>query len=366
MRELQRVEPAALRQRALPGWRLHDLRGSNMVSLSVDMNFRVLAQLDRGGLILHRVVKHDTADRADVNRNDQAESFAHMASGELQPGEVYDALRSFGVAEAEAKPFRGCSTEDDLLDAVADVSEATANFALTLYETSGLVIPRARFRVLHRDEDFERILDAGGGGWEIYLHPSQAFLVELPASLRTAVVGSAGTGKTICAWHRSKQLIDRGVSVGFICPHDSVLEISKKRLLDMGSAGSDRSYFLVPKQPDELLQIAEAVDHIIVDEAQEVPVTWLRKLGEKIRDKAGVTLFYDINQLGGNIENGDVARYKHRIADWKMMLDRFPRMQKFTLAINYRNAREIAEHYLAILSQALPAKPSADVPVFEA
>jgi hypothetical protein len=46
MRELQRVEPAALRQKALPGWRLHDLRGSRMVSLSVDMNFRALAQLD--------------------------------------------------------------------------------------------------------------------------------------------------------------------------------------------------------------------------------------------------------------------------------------------------------------------------------
>jgi hypothetical protein len=43
--ELQRIEPAALRQKALPGWRLHDLRGSNMVSLSVDMNFRGLAQL---------------------------------------------------------------------------------------------------------------------------------------------------------------------------------------------------------------------------------------------------------------------------------------------------------------------------------
>jgi hypothetical protein len=94
-------------------------------------------------------------------------------------------------------------------------------------------------------------------------------------------------------------------------------------------------------------------------------VTWFRKLGEKIRENTGVTLFYDVNQLGGNIENGDAARYKRRIADWKVMLDRFPRMQKFTLTINYRNAREVAEHYLATLSQALPAKPSADVPVFE-
>lgn len=365
MSELQRIEVAALRQSALPGWRLHDLRGSNMVSLSVDMNFRALAQLDRGTLILHRVVKHDTADRADVNRNDQADAFAQMTTGKLLPGGIYDALRTFGVAEAEANPFRDCSTEDDLLNAAANVTAATANLALTLYETSNLVIPQARFRLLNRDEDFARILEAGGGNWETYLHPSQAFLVELPASFRAAVVGSAGTGKTICAWHRSRHLIDNHFSVGFVCPHESVLEISKKRLLGMMGAASNRSYFFVPKQPDELIQLAEVVDHIVVDEAQEVPVTWLLQASEKMRDDAGLTLFYDINQLGGNIENGDVARYRRRIADWKAMLARVPRMQKFALSINYRNAREIADHYLATLAGALPAKPVADVSVFE-
>jgi hypothetical protein len=363
--ELQRVEPAALRQKALPGWRLHSLSGSNMVSLSVDMNFRVLGELDRGALIVHRVVKHDSADRADVNRNDRAEAIAQMTTDELAPGDVYDALRSFGVTEAEAEPFRRCSTEDDLLLAAANVSTATANLALTLYETSALVIPQARFRVLHRDEDFARILEVGGGDWEIYLHPSQAFLVELPASFRAAVVGSAGTGKTICAWHRSKNLIDDGISVGFVCPHKAVLDISKNRLLGMVGPGSDQSYFFVPQSPDELIQLAEAVDHVIVDEAQEVPVTWLLKLSEKMRDTVGLTLFYDINQLGGNIPNGDVTRYWHRISDWKAMLGRFPRMQKFSLCINYRNAREIAEHYLAMLSEALPAKPVADIPLFE-
>src|SRR5262249_13832291 len=160
---------------------------------------------------------------------------------------------------------------------------------------------------------------------------------------RAAVVGSAGTGKTICAWHRSKHLIDDGVSVGFVCPHKAVLDISKNRLLGMVGPGSDQSYFFVPQGPDELIQLADAVDHVIVDEAQEVPVTWLLKLSEKMRDTVGLTLFYDINQLGGNIQNGDVTRYRHRISDWKTMLGRFPRMQKFSLCINYRNAREIAE-----------------------
>jgi hypothetical protein len=41
-------------------------------------------------------------------------------------------------------------------------------------------------------------------------------------------------------------------------------------------------------------------------------------------------------------------------------------MQKFSLLINDRNAREIAEYYLTLLADALPAKPLADVPVFEA
>jgi hypothetical protein len=350
MNELGQIEPTELRQKGLPGWRLHNLRGSNLISISVDMNFRILAEMNREVLILHRVVKHDTADRADVNRNDRATAVVQMSAAELQPEGLCEALHAFGVVEAEAERFRGCLTDDDILLAAADVSTPTSDLALTLYETSGLVIPQARFRMLQKDEECSLILGAGGGDWEIYLHPSQTFLVELQRSFRAAVVGSAGTGKTICAWHRAKHLIEAGVSVGFVCPNESILSITKERLLGMVGLGNDRSYFFVPKQPDELIQLAEAVDHLIVDEAQEIPVTWFDNLGKKIPDSAGVTLFYDINQLGGNIEKGDVVRYRQRITDWKAMLEHFPRMQKFSLCINYRNAREIADFYLALLS----------------
>jgi len=91
----------------------------------------------------------------------------------------------------------------------------------------------------------------------------------------------------------------------------------------------------------------------------------LASLARRLAQNVGVTLFYDINQLGGNIPNGDKERYKRRIADWKEMTRTFPGMQKFALSINYRNAREIAEHYLTLLSDALPVKPLADIPVFE-
>ncbi len=365
---LHKIKPARLPQVALPGWRLHGLRGSrrsNMVSLSVDMNFRVLAQRQNAALILHRVVKHDLADRDSVNRNNQADPVVSMTTDRFRPSDVYSALLSFGIAQGEADPFRMISTEDDLLDAAAEVSAATADLALRLYETSELIIPQARFRVLHKDEDFTRILDAGGTDWETYLHPSQAYLVEFPPSFRTAVVGSAGTGKTVCAWYRTKYLIESGVSVGFVCPHKSVLDISKDRLLTLIGDKNDSNYFFVPGNADELIQLVGAVDHLVIDEAQEIHVTWLAKLAEQMPSNKGITLFYDINQLGGNIRKGDVRRYRDRISSWKTMLCKFPRLREYRLTINYRNALEIAEYYLDLLSDALPTKPLADIPLFE-
>lgn len=365
IRALHEIEPSNLHPMVHAGWRLHDLRGSNMVSLSVDMNFRVLAQRQNAALILHRVVKHKLADRDNVNRNDRAEPIVRMATDRFRPRDVYDSLLSFGVAQAEADAFRMCSTEDDLLNAAATVSEATAELVLRLYETSEIIIPQARFRVLQKDEDFTRILGAGGTEWETYLHPSQAYLVEFPPSFRTAVVGSAGTGKTVCAWYRTKYLIESGVSIGFVCPHESVLNISKNRLLTMVSDRDDSNYFFVPGNADELIQLADVVDHLVIDEAQEIHASWLVKLAKRLPANKGITFFYDINQLGGNIGKGDIRRYGDRISSWKTMLCRFPRLRKYRLTINYRNALEIAEYYLDLLSDALPTKPLTDVPIFE-
>lgn len=363
--ELKNAEVADLRQKALPGWRLHALRGSSMLSLSLDMNFRVLAEMRGGTLLLHRVVKHDTADRAAVNRNTSTDALAQVSSATLGPSDIYAALVSFGVSSEESALFRDCANEDDLLEAAASASPRTGNLALTLYETSGLVISKARFRILHRDEEFARLLETGGIDWELYLHPSQSFIVDLPSSFRAAVVGSAGTGKTVCAWHRAQQLIRHGVPLGFVCPHSSVLSVSKGRLIHMAGPGAEKSYFFVPQNADELVQLANVVGHLIVDEAQEIPVTWLSNLSKRLPQRVGVTLFYDINQLGGNIPNGDTERYKRRIGDWKQMVQGFAGIQMFSLLVNYRNAREITEHYMNLLGDALPAKPLADIPVFE-
>ena len=345
-------------------WRIHRLKASSMTSLSLDMNYRVLSKIRSDNIWCLRVVPHKVADRPHVNRNDSQDTFVELSGVQLKPSELYEALQVFGLSGSDVECFRECSTEDDLLDAAAKVSTETSDFALNLYGSSGLAIPKARYRSFHRDQTFDdAILNTDSSDWELYLHPSQEFVVELPTSSRAAVVGSAGTGKTICAVRRTAHLAFEGITVGYVCPNDFALEVSKKQL---SSINCDESYYLVAKQPDELLQLAEAVDHMIIDEAQEIPSTWLSSLGAKMPNAVGLTVLYDLNQLGGNIPRKDNRRYRRRITDWKNMIRGIPRMQEFVLSVNYRNSREIANYYLDVLSESLPAKPFAPAPVFEA
>lgn len=168
IKELDAVELATLRQQALPGWRLHTLRSSDMVSLSLDMNYRVLAEFQGSTLLLHRVVKHDLADRASVNRNTRNEAVATQSADTLHVSNIYEALLSLGVENTDAEYFSACETEDDLIAASDRAPKSAANLALELYEIGALSIPDARFRVLQKNDDFSRLLEAGNLDWEIY------------------------------------------------------------------------------------------------------------------------------------------------------------------------------------------------------
>ncbi len=367
MVELSRVSTGNLRDQALPGWRLHKLKSSPFLSLSLDRNFRVLAKLDGDTLVLHRAVKHDLADRAHVNQNDTATGIAEIKHQELRPSDVHNALLALGVTREMAEPFRTATSDDDLEAALSQASNDVGHLALSLYETSALAIPAARFKLLHRDDTFSEVLAGGGERWRIYLHPSQEFLVKLPVDFRAGVVGSAGTGKTVCAWYRAHHLMTTGHVVGFVCPTPAVLDISKKVLDSLAADVTGRGFYLVPGSADDLIQLAKSVDHLIVDEGQEMPPSWWSELGRLMGDSSlGVSLFYDVNQLGGNIPKGDWRRYGRRLDDWNQILNSFPRLHLMRLSVNYRNSREIAEYYLSQLADSLPTKPVGDLPAFEA
>jgi Uncharacterized conserved protein (DUF2075) len=183
---------------------------------------------------------------------------------------------------------------------------------------------------------------------------------------RLAISGSAGTGKTVCAWYRCDYLTQQGHRVGFVCPNESSLAVSKRALSSLPS-GADAPGYLIPRDGHSLAQLPDIVDHVIIDEAQELPATWIRELGLRMGDTAsGLTLFFDLNQLGGNVQRGDTSRFKGKLERWEKMIREFPRLQRSSLQVNFRNSREIAQYYHDLLSQALPTPVVGGIPAFEA
>ena len=99
------------------------------------MNFRMLVQIDGDTAVVHRVVKHDLADQARVNRNDAGEGDFDVSANSFGPADVFDALVALGLPDEITQVFRSCVTEDDLMDALTKVSEDVANLVLSLYSS---------------------------------------------------------------------------------------------------------------------------------------------------------------------------------------------------------------------------------------
>jgi hypothetical protein len=330
------------------------------------MNFRVLCKIEGDVLYVHRVIKHDLADSARVNQNDRSDAPYMMSHLEIQPSDVFHALLSLGLPEAYVKSFRSVKDEDSLIEVLGCVDEKLSSFALALYETSGLVIPRTKYALMQSDQEFESMLAGGQARWELYLHPSQQYIVNLPSNYRLAVSGSAGTGKTVCAWYRLHFLANQAQVVGLVCPNDSALKVSRHKVEELLKDIPAQSYFLVPSSAADMIELASQVDHIIIDEGQEFSPGWYVSLGKFLQGrKTGLTLFYDLNQLGGNITSGDTRRYKDRLSSWDGALMSIPECRSTEFYINYRNSREIAEFYRRILEKTLPSPIRSEVPVFE-
>jgi hypothetical protein len=190
IRQLARTEAASITTQAIPGWRLHKLRSSPFRSISVDMNYRMLVKLEGDVLFIHRVVKHDLADSEHVNRNDAAAPLCTIEDSKLRWDELADALRALGLSQEYFKPLRSVNTEDEFLDVLQTLPKLWADTALSLFEFSNVRILRAKYRLLLDDAELLQILQGDTSVWELYLHPSQRHIVNLPWSHRAAVTGS--------------------------------------------------------------------------------------------------------------------------------------------------------------------------------
>ena len=367
LRTADRQDARTLRTEASPGWRVHRLKSSPFVSFSVDMNYRMLCTIEGERFRAFRVVKHDLADAGHINRNDSLEVPYEITDDKIQADDIFDVLVALGLPQGRVDAFRGVTDEDELISALDAVDTDTQGLALSLYETTGFTIPRSKYTLFDDSKDFEAALRGDIEQWELYLHPSQRFVVELPVQHSIAVQGSAGTGKTVCAWHRLGFLASQGHSVGFVCASKGILEISKDMLERLVQETGTDCYFLIPNSRDELVDLAAEVNHIVFDEGQEFTPAWFSHLGQSLTCmNTGITLFFDLNQIGGNIPSGDSSRLKVRLNSWYSSLGSIPNIGKMPFHINYRNSREIVEYYSNALDGMLPGDLPSHLPAFEA
>ena len=233
-----------------PGLRFHRLdrpRDPNFWSVRVNDDIRLIVHRTPTSLLVCYVGHHDAAyawaERRRIERHpttgaaqlvELPELVEHVAvptvtttaptpKPRLFPGIADETLLGYGVPPEWLDRVRGAD-EDTLFD-IADHlpqegAEALLNLATgttpemperTPVETDPFAHPDAqrRFRVLANIEELERALDYPWDKWAVFLHPAQRRLVERDYSGPARISGSAGTGKTIVALHRSVALARR-------------------------------------------------------------------------------------------------------------------------------------------------------------
>ncbi|MGC2660643.1 MAG: NERD domain-containing protein [Bryobacteraceae bacterium] len=191
----------------------------------------------------------------------------------------------------------------------------------------------------------------------IELTEGQFWILEgLSRNLRMAVIGGAGTGKSVLAFEKATRLARHGFHTLFLCYNSGLAESFKatpntcERLtvgtyhsfamslcrragidLEMPSEEADITAFYQTKLPELVFELALAdrcqkYDAIIIDEAQDFAELWWTSLESVLlsRDTGLFYVFYDDNQ---NIY-GRLAAF----------LTTFP---SFRLGKNLRNARGI-------------------------
>ncbi|WP_406401443.1 UvrD-helicase domain-containing protein [Streptomyces uncialis] len=141
-------------------------------------------------------------------------------------------LSELGVAEPLLPVIRTLTTEDQLLGLIEYAPQLTGEVLLALFDgksfhdvldqvTAPVAVAepvdpedfqaaaeRPATVVTTSDEALREALEAGDfGRWKVFLHPTQATLVERRYSGPARVGGGPGTGKTIVALHRVRHLV---------------------------------------------------------------------------------------------------------------------------------------------------------------
>lgn len=280
-----------------PGLQFHRIDKSkdpNFWSIRANRDIRVIVHKTADSFLVCYVDHHDDAYKWAERRRIEA----HPKTGAAQIVEVRERVEEIAIPTyvpvepsapestpiLDLPPLFADLSEDDLLgvgvppDWVADVRQSTedgffeitdhipaeaAEALLNYVATGTLRAPemaitgaspfdhpdaQRRFRVLEDVEELTLALEYPWDQWTIFLHPSQRRVVEQEFNGPARVSGSAGTGKTVVALHRTAAVLKKNrqakvLLTTFSSPLANALE-HKLRMLT-GSNGSNGSLVTV-------------------------------------------------------------------------------------------------------------------------
>lgn len=218
--------------------RLDKAQDKNWWSLRVNDEIRIIFSHQDNYYVLCYVGHHDDAYRwAEKRRFEKVDGNILrivLLQEEIQriikkqevdaPLSRYDSgyLRRLGVPEEWVEPLRYAS-EEDLIELIDDFPAEVWERIEKLFR--GEIVPepikvnvadpmkhpdtRRRFWTPGSYEELKRALDMPWEKWLVYLHPQQRLAVERRYNGPAKVTGAAGTGKTVVALHRTREMVQR-------------------------------------------------------------------------------------------------------------------------------------------------------------
>lgn len=201
-----------------PGMRPHRLSGrrSDILSLSVNMDLRILALTQGGNYVLVHVGHHDDAyEWAEKNSTGVACAAAFGVTHRVghHASDTNDAegavLETFGLSIRKALEAVGCPAAlVGLLAQASDEGELVERMELLAPEWQELVLDAvsgakpqpptgtpSNIWVVPSDDALKQAIGLPDASWRIFLHPSQREVVEAETDRDLVVVGGPGTGK---------------------------------------------------------------------------------------------------------------------------------------------------------------------------
>ena len=231
---------------------------------------------------------------------------------ECHPGD--DELLGFGVPEEWIQDVRR-ATESSLFDLLDYIPQEAAEALLELATGGTPVVPdvvvddpflhpdaQRRFRVMENVEELKKALEFPWEKWTIFLHPSQRRYAERSFNGPIRVGGTAGTGKTVVALHRTYWLAKSNPD------HRVLLTTFSSFLADNLSQKLDR-----------LVSDPEVRNRITVDVLSNVASDMFEEIGSSLSITDNQVVETIVDQVGRDVGGAFDPRFLK--SEWNEVVD---------------------------------------------